>query len=74
MRKSGLHISAFARGPGILVALDSYPSALGAARVPVLDGLSGDQPFLLSWAQRGLTKLRNDALRNQSQRIPMHPW
>jgi putative endopeptidase len=53
---------------GLLVALDAYHSSLGAARAPVLDGLSGDQRFFLSWAQRGRTKMRDDAQRNQIAR------
>jgi putative endopeptidase len=50
---------------GLLMALDAYHSSLGAAQAPVLDGLSGDQRFFLSWAQRGRTKMRDDALRHQ---------
>lgn len=50
---------------GLLVALDAYHSSLGTTQAPVLDGLTGDQRFFLSWAQRGRTKLRDDALRQQ---------
>jgi putative endopeptidase len=50
---------------GLLVALDAYHSSLGTHQAPMLDGLSGDQRFFLSWAQRGRQKKREDALRNQ---------
>ena len=50
---------------GLLVALDAYHSSLGSGQAPRLDGLTGDQRFFLSWAQRGRTKMRDDAQRNQ---------
>jgi len=50
---------------GLLVALDAYHSSLGPGQAPILDGLTGDQRFFLSWAQRGRTKMRDDAQRNQ---------
>jgi putative endopeptidase len=50
---------------GVLLALDAYHASLGGAQAPVLDGLSGDQRFFLSYAQRARTKMRDDALRNQ---------
>ena len=50
---------------GLLVALDAYHSSMGPGQAPILDGLTGDQRFFLSWAQRGRTKMRDDAQRNQ---------
>lgn len=50
---------------GLLLALDAYHAALGSARAPVLDGLSGDQRVFFGWAQRWRRKMRDDALRDQ---------
>ena len=36
---------------GALVALDAYHHALGGKPAPVIDGLTGDQRFFLSYAQ-----------------------
>jgi putative endopeptidase len=36
---------------GILLALDAYHTVQGDKPAPMLDGLSGEQRFFLSWAQ-----------------------
>ena len=44
----GENIADFA---GIQVALDAYHRSLNGKPAPVIDGLTGDQRFFLSWAQ-----------------------
>lgn len=58
----GENIADFA---GIQVALDAYHRSLGGKPAPVIDGLTGDQRFFLSYAQVWREKQREDALRSQ---------
>jgi putative endopeptidase len=46
---------------GMLLALDAYHAALGDKTAPVLDGLTGDQRFFLSWAQVWREKVTDPA-------------
>jgi putative endopeptidase len=50
---------------GLNIALRAYHDSLKGEQPPVLDGLSGDQRFFLSFAQVWRSKFREDALRNQ---------
>jgi putative endopeptidase len=66
----GENIADFA---GIQVALDAYHHSLGGKPAPVLDGLTGDQRFFLSYAQVWREKQREDALRSQVTTDPHSP-
>jgi putative endopeptidase len=48
---------------GALVALDAYRNSLGNKPAPVLDGLTGDQRFFLSYAQSWRHKSTDDSIR-----------
>jgi putative endopeptidase len=50
---------------GLNIALRAYHDSLKAQDAPILDGLTGDQRFFLSFAQVWRSKTRDDALRNQ---------
>jgi predicted metalloendopeptidase len=50
---------------GLAAAYDAYRLALGGKPAPVVDGLSGDQQFFLSYAQSWRWKAREPALRNR---------
>ena len=50
---------------GLNIALRAYHDSLHGQNAPVLDGLTGDQRFFLSFAQVWRAKYRDDALRNQ---------
>ncbi|MET0551825.1 MAG: M13 family metallopeptidase [Vicinamibacteria bacterium] len=50
---------------GLAAAYDAYRLSLGGKRAPVVDGLSGDQQFFLSFAQSWRTKYREPLLRQQ---------
>jgi putative endopeptidase len=50
---------------GALVALDAYHDALGGKPAPVIDGLTGDQRFFLSYAQSWRQKSTEEAIRRQ---------
>jgi putative endopeptidase len=50
---------------GINIALRAYHDSLQNREAPVLEGLTGDQRFFLSFAQAERAKYRDDALRNQ---------
>ena len=50
---------------GLNIALRAYHDSLRDRTAPVLDGLTGDQRFFLSFAQVWRSKYRDDALRNQ---------
>jgi putative endopeptidase len=50
---------------GALVALDAYHNSLGHQPAPVIDGLSGDQRFFLSYAQSWRQKSTDDSIRQQ---------
>jgi predicted metalloendopeptidase len=50
---------------GVAVAYDAYRLSLGGGEAPVVNGLSGDQLFFVSFAQSWRTKAREAALRQQ---------
>jgi putative endopeptidase len=50
---------------GALVALDAYHHFLGNKAAPVIDGLTGDQRFFLSYAQSWREKSTDDSTRQQ---------
>jgi putative endopeptidase len=58
---------------GILIAYDAYHASLGGKEAPVIDGLTGDQRFFLSFGQAWRSKLRDDALRQQIASDPHSP-
>jgi putative endopeptidase len=58
---------------GLAVAYDAYHRSLHGRRAPVLDGLSGDQRFFLSWAQVWRELFRDEALRTQVTSNPHSP-
>lgn len=58
---------------GLLVAMDAYHASLGGKPAPVIDGLTGDQRLLLSYAQSWRGKARDDALRAQMASDPHSP-
>jgi len=58
---------------GLAVANEAYHRSLRAAQAPVLDGLSGDQRFFLSWAQVWRHKQRDEDLRAQVTSDPHSP-
>ena len=58
---------------GALVALDAYHNSLGNKPAPVLDGLTGDQRFFLSYAQSWRHKSTDDQVRQQLVSNPHAP-
>jgi putative endopeptidase len=50
---------------GLAAAYDAYRLSLGGKEAPVVDGLTGDQQFFLSYAQSWRTKYREPLLRQQ---------
>ena len=58
---------------GALVALDAYHNALGGKPAPVIDGLTGDQRFFLSYAQSWRHKATDDSVRQQIVSNPHAP-
>jgi len=50
---------------GLAVAYDAYRLSLGGREAPVVNGLTGDQQFFLSFAQSWRTKMREAALRQR---------
>jgi putative endopeptidase len=50
---------------GALVALDAYHHSLGDKAAPVIDGLTGDQRFFLSYAQSWREKSTDASIRQQ---------
>jgi putative endopeptidase len=48
---------------GVAAALDAYHASLGGKPAPVIDGLTGDQRFFLSYAQKGRSLWREPILR-----------
>ncbi|MFW1410882.1 M13-type metalloendopeptidase, partial [Vibrio parahaemolyticus] len=51
---------------GLNMAYHAYHRSLQGHAAPVLDGLSGDQRFFLSYAQVWRSKYREGALREQA--------
>ena len=58
---------------GVSMAYTAYKLSLNGQEAPVLDGLTGDQRFFLSWAQVWKAKYRDEALVNQLQADPHSP-
>ncbi|HEU4539301.1 MAG TPA: M13 family metallopeptidase [Polyangiaceae bacterium] len=50
---------------GLAVAYDAYRLSLNGQEAPVVDGLTGDQQFFLSFSQKWRGKLREPALRQR---------
>jgi len=50
---------------GLAAAYDAYQLSLGGKPAPVVEGLTGDQQFFLSFAQSWRAKFREPALRQQ---------
>ena len=49
---------------GLIIAYDAYHRALGGKDAPVIDGMTGDQRFFLSYAQSWKTKYTTERLRD----------
>ena len=58
---------------GLSLAYRAYQRALGGEEAPVIDGLTGDQRFFLSWAQVWQRKYREDALIQRLTSDPHSP-
>jgi putative endopeptidase len=58
---------------GVSVAYAAYHRSLNGRKPPVLDGLSADQRFFLSWAQAWRTLNRDEQLRSQVMSNPHSP-
>jgi putative endopeptidase len=58
---------------GLTVAYAAYKLSLNDKEAPVLDGLTGDQRFFLSWAQAWRELRREEALRNRVMSNPHSP-
>ena len=58
---------------GLNMAYEAYHNSLQGKPAPVIDGLTGDQRFFLSWAQVWRTKIRDEALRAQVLSDPHAP-
>jgi putative endopeptidase len=58
---------------GLSVAYEAYHISLQGKSPPVLDGLTGDQRFFLSWAQAWRNLTRDERLRTQVMSDPHSP-
>ena len=58
---------------GLSLAYRAYKLSLGGEEAPVIDGLTGDQRFFLSWAQVWQRKYREDALIKRLTSDPHSP-
>ena len=58
---------------GLIMAYTAYKQSLGGKEAPVLDGLTGDQRFFLSWAQVWRSMGREDDTRNRLATDPHSP-
>jgi putative endopeptidase len=58
---------------GLEVAYEAYEMSLGGQPAPVIDGLTGDQRFFLSFAQAWRGKQRDDAIKTQVASDPHSP-
>ncbi len=58
---------------GISMAYTAYQLSLGGKPAPVIDGLTGDQRFFLSWGQIWKGKYRDEALLNLIKTNPHSP-
>lgn len=58
---------------GLSLAYRAYQMSLGGEEAPIIDGLTGDQRFFLSWAQVWRAKYREDALVQRLTSDPHSP-
>jgi putative endopeptidase len=58
---------------GLTLGLDAYHASLHGKPAPVIDGLTGDQRFFLSWGQIWKGKYRDEALLNLIKTNPHSP-
>ncbi|MBB34485.1 MAG: zinc metalloprotease [Hirschia sp.] len=58
---------------GLSMAYRAYKMSLNGEEAPVIDGLTGDQRFFLSWAQVWRNKAREEYLRRQLNTDPHSP-
>ncbi|MCB2112909.1 MAG: M13 family metallopeptidase [Parvularculaceae bacterium] len=58
---------------GLAMAYRAYRLSLGENQAPVIDALTGDQRFFLSWAQVWKRAVRDDHLKNQIASDPHAP-
>ncbi len=58
---------------GLSLAYRAYHMSLAGKPAPVIDGLTGDQRFFLSWAQVWRLAMREDALRQRLTTDPHSP-
>ena len=58
---------------GLSLAYRAYKMALGGESAPIIEGLTGDQRFFLSWAQVWQRKYREDALIQRLTSDPHSP-
>ena len=58
---------------GLQVAYEAYKMSLGGKPAPVVDGLTGDQRFFLSFAQAWRGEQRDDAIKTQVASDPHSP-
>ncbi len=58
---------------GLSMAYRAYRMSLNGEEAPVIDGLTGDQRFFMSWAQVWRSKYREEAAREQLVRDPHSP-
>ncbi|NNE42028.1 MAG: M13 family metallopeptidase [Marinicaulis sp.] len=58
---------------GLAMAYHAYKLSLNGEKAPVIDGYTGDQRFLLAWAQVWKRQVREEALKNQIARGPHSP-
>ena len=58
---------------GLSLAYRAYKMSLNGQEAPVIDGLTGDQRFFMSWAQVWRSKYRDEATRQQMLSDPHSP-
>jgi len=58
---------------GLAMAYHAYKLSLGGQEAPIIDGLTGDQRFFLSWAQVWKRAVREEHLKNQIASDPHSP-
>ncbi len=59
---------------GLAIGFKAYKLALKGAEAPVIDGLTGEQRFFLSWAQAWRGKVRAEELRRRIATDPHSPY
>ncbi|MEH8019939.1 M13 family metallopeptidase [Rheinheimera metallidurans] len=58
---------------GLTVALKAYDISLGGKTAPVMDGFTGEQRVLISWAQVWRSKYRDEAMKQRLATDPHSP-